>query len=130
MSNSKKLQNPIDIKNAKIPNICFSLPCSRKQHAEFKQQRIERGFDDSETWNLDLTIARFILPRLKRFIELTNGYPPDLTPEIWNEYLNKMKIAFESIVEDAVEMYLPNYDRSKIDEGLELFSRYFKNLWW
>lgn len=28
-----------------------------------------------ETWNLDYTIAKFVLPRLKLFKKLNNGYP-------------------------------------------------------
>ena len=36
---------------------------------KFTKQRLERGFDDSETWNLDLTIAKFVLPRLESFKE-------------------------------------------------------------
>ena len=45
----------------------------------FFWQRITRGFNDSETWNLDYTIAKLVLPRLKRFKELTNGIPGDFS---------------------------------------------------
>lgn len=31
--------------------------------------------------------GKFILPRLKRFKILTNGYPPDMKEEEWNEYI-------------------------------------------
>src|SRR5262245_28137695 len=33
----------------------------------YAKQRKERGFDDSETYSLSHTFARFIYPRLKRF---------------------------------------------------------------
>ena len=51
----------IDIKYLNIPNICFSLTEKDDEREEkFIKQRIERGFDDSETWGLDHTIASFI----------------------------------------------------------------------
>lgn len=39
---------------------------------QFRKQRMERGFDDSETWSLDYTVASFIIPRLERYQELAN----------------------------------------------------------
>ena len=44
-----------------------------KRYWKFLWQRWTRGFDDSETWSLYDTIARFILPRLKRFKEIADG---------------------------------------------------------
>lgn len=35
-------------------------------------QRCCRGSDDSETWSLKLTIAKFVLPRLIRYKELAS----------------------------------------------------------
>ena len=51
-----------------------------------------------DTWNLDTTIAEFILPRLKLFKKLNNGYPGKEemdTPEKWDEALDKMILAFQ-----------------------------------
>ena len=42
-----------------------------KRSLRFWWQRGTRGWDDSETWGLDGTLARFILPRLQRFKEVT-----------------------------------------------------------
>lgn len=38
-------------------------------------QRLKRGFDDSDTWDLYDTFYRWLLPRLKRFSEITCAYP-------------------------------------------------------
>ena len=165
-----------------IPNVNFSIldwyTDSEKdvnRLAKFKQQRIERGFDDTECWNLDTTIAQFVLPRLKHFKENTNGYPGNdeiPTFEKWNEVLDKMIYAFDHIVNedkydeekqkrhgvDFLEMYgfekqedgsalmvetpkynkqaMENYrkeqfeDMEKVNEGLQLFGKYFRSLWW
>ena len=37
-----------------------------------KYQKITRGFTDEEIWNLDNTIAKWLLPRLKYLKENTN----------------------------------------------------------
>ena len=69
-------------------------------------QNLTRGWNDSDIWNLDHTIAIFVIPRLKKLKEKTNGYPGSL--EInesdyeegmiqWKQILDKMIYAFEGI---------------------------------
>lgn len=49
-----------DIKYLGIPNICFSLTDKNDDREKtYKQQRIEMGFDDSETWSLTDTQRRY-----------------------------------------------------------------------
>ena len=53
-----------------IKNVNFSLgEETDKREPEWKAQRLTRGFDDTEMWSLDCTIAEFIAPRLKVFLE-------------------------------------------------------------
>lgn len=77
-----------------------------KQHNKYINPR--------ETWYLDITIAEFILPRLKLFKKLNNGYPgidEMYTPEKWDEALDKMIIAFQYISEDDAWWFgNPEYD--------------------
>ena len=57
-----------DPKNLGIPNINFSIYTDNdKREEKFLKQRLEIGFDESETWSLYTTISNFILPRLKKF---------------------------------------------------------------
>lgn len=100
-----------------------------------------------ETWSLDFTIAKFVLPRLKLFKKLNNAYPGtgDMdTFEKWNKALDKMINAFELIA--TGDMYYGLMDDKKtsfadirelceqkqkeIEEGLKLFSEWFQHLWW
>jgi hypothetical protein len=162
-----------------IPNVNFSCLDGYTQDdieklAKYKQQRVERGFDNTELWNLYYTFALFILPRLVEFRKLTKAYPPDFeTFEEWVEIIDKMIYAFDHIANEesyqdeyekeigltwdgAYELKkLPNteyseivqgkkYDEEKvnklrewqkvegekIDEGLMLFGKYFRALWW
>ena len=96
---------------------------------KFIKQLEERGFDDTETWSLDYTIARFVLPRLKRFQEIKGGYPPELTEKKWTAVINKMIAAFELIIKDNFKG-LTKAEFTKVEKGLALFAQYFQHLWW
>ena len=93
---SKSIQNKskdyltLSIKLEVLNNINFSVADEvyEKDLATremYKQQRFDQGFDDTETWHMDRTIALFIIPRLKKFIELNNGIPTGETVESYNE---------------------------------------------
>lgn len=126
-----------------------------------------------ELWNLDYTVAKFVLPRLIKFKENSLGFPgydEADTMNKWQDILQKIITAFEYIVTDD-DWWVddPRYDYSDgihieidkdkktlfhfriddwakeiennrdteqdrrneaIKEGLELFSKYFRHLWW
>ena len=85
MSKNKK----VNTGKAKQTSVnCFSIAedCYKddpKKLEHYKKQREEQGFDDTETWHLDKTFALFIVPRLKRFLEVNNGFPSGETEESW-----------------------------------------------
>ena len=121
----------VDIKYLGIPNICFSLTDKDdKREKKFVKQRMTRGFDGSETWNLYGTIARFILPRLQCFKEVNFGYPMDMTSEEWDKILDKMINAFELIILENKAELEDDGKYKEIDEGLGLFATHFLHLWW
>ena len=92
----------------------------------FWWQRRTRGWDDSETWSLDRTLARYIAPRLRRFREVSCGYPCDMTETEWSESLSKMQTAFDRLMADEC---CCDFDPS-VQEGLDLFAQHFRGLWW
>ena len=127
-----KKEKKVDIKYLGIPNICFSVTEKKdKREKKYIKQRINRGFDDSETWNLDGTIAEFIIPRLKVFKTKLHGYPGDLTEESWNEIIDKMILAFELNLSNKYDWdkRASTENDAKIQEGLDLFAKYFRHLW-
>lgn len=111
-----------------------------KRYAKHLKQLKERGFSDTETWSLYSVLSEFILPRLKRFKEVTNGFPStgDMTMEKWYEILDKMIFSFEwALFEDedadaygklSEEEIKENW--GKYAEGMKLFAEYFRDLWW
>ena len=120
---------------------------------EYDPKAIAQTIDVEELYDLDVTIARFILPRLMMFKERCE-YPRrmKLTHEQWNEVLDKMIFAFERIAcqteEDTPEYKayikaiwnneedLADLKREAkaslkpISEGLSLYHKYYRSLWW
>lgn len=117
-----------------ITNVNFSVPLSNpteERLENFRKQRLERGFDDTETWNLDNTIAQFIVPRLKRFKEVTDCYPNGYKSfEEWETVLQKMIDGFELWITHDEWDHRDEEKHKKVDEALQLFAKEFKGLWW
>lgn len=96
----------------------------------FPYQKLTRGFSDKETWNLDETFAKLIAERLKRFKQVTNGHPTQLTPEKWDKILDEMITGFEDY---ATYIYTPDFGTKEskgIETALKHFRKYFYHLWW
>jgi len=120
----------IDPKYIGVPNVNFSIADEEdEKDGEYKAQRLERGFDDSELWNLDCTIAKFVLPRLKAFRVNPHGWPSRVCSyEEWLEILDKIIFALSYIAtEDDDDFTDETYD--KVENGLKLFGIYFRSLW-
>lgn len=101
----------------------------------YKQQRFEQGFDDTETWHMDRTIALFIIPRLKRFIVINNGIPTGETVESYNEKLSFIISAFENYY--ATNKYYESVDDTErkkltdnVRQAVEYLSKLWFELWW
>jgi hypothetical protein len=130
----------LSIKPEGLKNINFSVaeeiygkdPTSLEK---YKQQRFENGFDDTETWHIDRTLALFIIPRLKRFIEVNNGIPNGETVESYNEKLNFIISAFENYY--ATDRYYQSTDSAEreqladdVRKAVGLLSNLWFELWW
>jgi len=143
---SKSIQNKskgfstLYIKQEAIVNINFSVADEVYEkdittREMYKQQRFENGFDDTETWHMDRTIALFIIPRLKKFIEVNNGIPTGETVESYNEKLNFIISAFENYY--ATNRYYESVDdierkqlTDDVKKAVEYLSKLWFELWW
>jgi hypothetical protein len=99
----------------------------------YKKQRDERGFDDTETWHLDKSLTLFLIPRLKRFIELNNGFPSGQTEESFNEKLNFILKSFEEYYyneNDEVSLELEKERLSNAKKAAALLGEIWFDLWW
>lgn len=108
-----------------------------------KRRRERVSVHRYDLWSLDHTLALVILPALEKFRTASRGSLwGDLLPADYSslsarertraekavgkqqhEILGKMITAFELIVEDCTA------DDSRIQEGLDLFAKYYRGLW-
>jgi len=130
----------LSIKPEGLSNICFSVADEIYEKdfvkkEQYRQQRFENGFDDTETWHMDRTVALFIIPRLKRFIEVNNGIPNGETEESYNEKIRFIISAFENYyVSDKYFNSVDIEERKKLTDdvrqAVEYLSKLWFELWW
>ena len=103
----------------------------------FLWQKITTGWCGSDLWSLDDSLAKVIVTPLKLFKQYYGGTPMKesgdaMTDKEWKEILNKMIWSFQYIADG--KMYSANSsniieDSNKVQEGLNLFGKHFRNLW-
>lgn len=97
---------------------------------KFWKQWILMGFSEDELWSLDVTLAQFILPRLKYFRDWEIRIRPMDDPKYkkWIEELDKMIDAID-LVSNTNCGWSFNTEQSKIvGEGMKLFGKRFTKL--
>lgn len=106
-----------------------NIPCIDKRHALWDEQRTNRGFDDTETWALDMTISKFLAPRLKVFKKKTICHPHNLKMEEWYDIIQQMIDGFELNANyDDIEQTDEELD--KIQKAWHLLAEWNRSLWW
>lgn len=97
---------------------------------KYLDQYDKHGFDDTELFDLDASIACYILPRLKAFKE-RNFYGVDKGEAIEGDdvfqphHVDKMITCFEQVADHNYDMS----DQEDIKEGLALFTKFFRALY-
>jgi hypothetical protein len=121
--------NKIDPATIGVPNICFSLlEKTDERFAETANDRIERGFDDSETWSLTDTIANFILPRIKRYKEISDKVTVSTPKE--DADLNSFIDMLELVARDSGSRNYTDDEKKRVKVGMKAFEKVFLGLWW
>jgi hypothetical protein len=125
----------LSIKPEALNNINFSVADDVYEKdlvkkEQYRQQRFEKGFDDTETWHMDRTMALFIIPRLKRFMEVNNGIPIGETEESYDEKLRFIITSFENYyVSDKYFNSVDIEERKKLKDDATLAVDYLSKLW-
>lgn len=103
-----------------------------------KRLRKKKGLSKirvEELWGLDLTLAKYILPRLIRFKDINYmSYPSNFeNHEEWHKVIDKMIYSFEYVIKRNYEVYKDLEEEKKryekYKEGMQLFAEYFIDLW-
>ena len=93
------------------------------------KEKIEQEFDDSETYSLRTTIAKFIAPRLKRYQELANkklNRDVELVNKI-DDFIHAMELVAN---EDENDCFWDEKLHKEVMKGLKAFPEIFGSLWW
>ena len=132
----------------------FEAGQKHKRPVRWLWQRLTRGYDDRDVYDLDEALVRFAYPRLKHFItwQCDHGMscPPSLDPAAWLEVLRKIEKAFDiqagrlglygleetkaptpaEWTEESYQKWLDtiNEEDKQIKEGIELFGKYLLDL--
>lgn len=76
-------------------------------------------------WNLDMELAKWIAPELRKMSKETISYPHDLEYEEWKSILAEMAEGFELLAVDD-----PSDERpAKVQRSFDLLAKYHTNLW-
>lgn len=100
---------------------------------KYRKQRDSRGFDDTETWHLDRTLALFLIPRLERFIQVNNGFPTNETEESYDEKLNFILNSFKEYYyneNEEVSLEIEKERLSNAKKAAVLLGELWFDLWW
>ena len=100
---------------------------------KYKKQREEQGFDDTETWHFDKTLALFLIPRLERFIQVNNGFPTGETEESYDEKLNFIVNSFKEYYyneDQEVSLEIEKERLLNAKKAAALLGELWFDLWW
>lgn len=92
-------------------------------------QRITRGWPDSDLWSLDHSLAKIILPRLKRFKDCRGGHPHGMTDQEWDDIIGEMVFGIEWYASGDCWNSEDRQKAERAHKGLELFGKYYGHLW-
>lgn len=93
-------------------------------YSKFYKQKSKRGFDDSEVWFLNETMALLLIPRLKRFIKINKSHPAHLTLD---EYNFKLCFILKSL--EDFYLYKENQESNFYKENLKKSLSMLMDLW-
>lgn len=98
-----------------------------------RKRKMKIHIHNFDVWNMDNTLAHIIVPMLKKFKEQSKSHPANISEKKWNDILDQMIWSFEQIIEgldaDVVHDLSPAEYTKRIDDGLKLFAKYYRELW-
>jgi hypothetical protein len=131
LKDSLKSSTTSEINNFSIAEEVY--PDEPEKLEKYKKHRYDRGFDDTETWHLDKTLALFLIPRLERFIQVNNGYPGGETEESFNEKLNFILKSFKEYYNgenNEVSLELEKERLINANKAVVILGEIWFDLWW
>lgn len=94
---------------------------------KMKWQMLTRGHNDRQVWNFCGQMADLNAKLLTQLRDNGCGYPGDLTEKKWKKILTQMIEGFEAF--DEYKYTDDKKAEKKYKLGMELYAKYFPNLW-
>lgn len=98
-----------------------------------KRIRKKKGLSkitNQEVYSLNITLAKFILPRIIKFKELADSYPSQLNSiEEWHYILDQIIWSLDKHIKDDLSSKTTENEINKYNNGMMLFAKYFADLW-
>ena len=100
----------------------------RKSNKTDSNRSHKHDYPDEEIWNTANTLARLIAPRLRAFAAIDkHGFPVGFADmRQWNSAIQQMADAFE--LKSTVRTLTAD-EETAVKTGLDLFCKYYRNLW-
>lgn len=109
-------------------NTPFHLDKSDSRYEHSLELEKDIGFRYEETWNLDYTLATFILPRLAYFRKELHSFPSGMTKEMWENILDTMIQGFYLKVSKD-DFKWSQEDMDIWQRAKNLLAKYYDDLW-
>ena len=90
---------------------------------KWREQRKNRGFDDTEIWNLDGSFACLMLPRVKLYVERC----PFIKDSKWRKDMGAIIFALELMA--SGDCIFDTEQDAAIDNGLKKFAKHIRGMW-
>lgn len=101
----------------------------KKKHDSMGNWSHKYDYPIEEVWNAENTLAQLIVPRLQAYKALDkHGNTPNFKDiREWNNTIQKMIDAFE-LMKYAGSSHTEDEEQT-IEQGLDLFRKYYRSLW-
>jgi hypothetical protein len=93
------------------------------------KEREKYGYDSTDLWSLDITIMKFMIPRLKDIVRIRSG--TFLKQDLFIFEMNTVIKFFEIYLDFNSSEYITPKERDEMyDEAFSLFVKNFPRLWY
>ena len=114
-------------------------------------RKIDIKIHNYDTYSMDHTLSMIVVPMLENLKLKKKGSPHvdnkdvpsnyrltkkeeddnmDKFHERWNYILDEMIYAHRTIIDDSIDIDFDEEIRDRVNNGLRLFGKYYRNLWW
>lgn len=93
-------------------------------------QRLTRGFDDDSLFDLDIELAKFMIPRLKEVKKRVRHYPTSYSSlRGWKKDISAIIKGLELSLTEYANFTRKKSNQAKIDKAYELLGKKIGHLW-